>query len=450
MMDMESWVITMNQRAREISRGGEEQRNRKRAYIYRLPAYVHIEQGDFVYRPYKVSFGPYYHGHESCQPKEVQKESCLIQFLARSGRPLEYFVDALADNVEDLKNAYDKLDRYWEDDTEAFLRLMILDGCFLIQILRAGCAFFYEDVSDRPELGTDEISVSEMEYYVHDMLLLENQLPMLVLEMLFSAENDYNRVTELILKFLSLLGTPVLRKEDTEREGMHLHVLDLYRRSLLNPEFRLKEKREKTRMQFGFNMGKKRRPQTGVDFNIPSATELHQAGMGFTTSKKTSLMDISFGRRTLKLPQISLDNVSKSSFLNIIAFEQLHKGAGNEFTSYIHFMGSLLQDSNDVSLLQSRGIIRTTLRRDEVAELFSRLRRNTVINPDKMLAYEYWTVARRVRLRFNKMSNEWRRDLFQTYLRSPWAIISVIAAILIFILTIIQTVYAVLSYVNRK
>ncbi|KAL0357464.1 UNVERIFIED_CONTAM: hypothetical protein Scaly_1432100 [Sesamum calycinum] len=226
MLDMESWVITMNQRAREISRGGEEQRNRKRAYIYRLPAYVHIEQGDFVYRPYKVSFGPYYHGHESCQPKEVQKESCLIQFLARSGRPLEYFVHALAHDVEDLKNAYDKLDRYWEDDTEAFLRLMILDGCFLIQILRAGCAFFYEDVSDSPESGTDEISVSEMEYYVHDMLLLENQLPMLVLVMLFSAENDYNRleyvqVTELILKFLSLLGTPVLRKEDTEREGKH-------------------------------------------------------------------------------------------------------------------------------------------------------------------------------------------------------------------------------------
>ncbi|KAL0384921.1 UNVERIFIED_CONTAM: hypothetical protein Sradi_2886400 [Sesamum radiatum] len=386
---MESWVITMNERAREISRG-EEQWKRKRVYIYRLPAYVHIEQGDFVYRPYKVSFGPYYHGHESCRLREEHKERCLVQFLARSGRPLEYYLGALDDVVQDLKGAYDQLDRYWEDDTGAFLRLMILDGCFLIQILRAGCAFFYEDVTDSPELCTDGmISVSEMEYYMHDMLLLENQLPMLVLVKLFSAEDDYNHVTELILKFLSLLGTPVQRKEDmwrTGREGKHLHVLDLYRQSLLNPEFRPKEPRRRTRMQFSFNIRKKKTTQTGVDFNIPSATELHQAGMGFTTSKKTSLMDISFGRRTLKLPQIALDNVSKSSFLNIIAFEQFHKGAGNQFTSYIHFMGSLLQDSNDVSLLQSRGIIRTTLRRDEVAELFSRLRRDTVINPDKMLA----------------------------------------------------------------
>ncbi|KAK4427891.1 hypothetical protein Salat_1558100 [Sesamum alatum] len=246
-----------------------------------------------------------------------------------------------------------------------------------------GCAFYYQDVSDNAVFGTDEINMSEMEYYIHDMMLLENQLPMLVLVKLFLVDNDNSNVIELILKFLSLLGAPVQRKEDMGRtEDEHLHVLDLNRTT-----------------------------QTGVDFNIPSATELHQAGIGFTTSKTRSLLDISFGLRTLKLPQISLDKLSKSSFLNIIAFEQFHRGAGIEFTSYIHFMRALLEDSNDVSLLQSRGIIRTTLRRREVARLFYRLRRDTMIDPDKMLAYEYWTVARRLRLSLNKMSNEWRRDL---------------------------------------
>ncbi|KAL0357467.1 UNVERIFIED_CONTAM: hypothetical protein Scaly_1432400 [Sesamum calycinum] len=133
-------------------------------------------------------------------------------------------------------------------------------------------------------------------------------------------------------------------------------------------------------------------------------------------------MDISFGHNTLRLPEIYVDDMTKSQFLNIIAFEQRHKDAGHDFMSYILFMFRLIQTPSDVSLLQLHGIIETSLRRNEVAILFNVLSRS--FTSATWLAAEHGVVGRKLRERYERMSDEWRLDLSQKYLRSPWAIIS--------------------------
>ncbi|KAK4427892.1 hypothetical protein Salat_1558200 [Sesamum alatum] len=237
-------------------------------------------------------------------------------------------------------------------------------------------------------------------------------------------------VNKLVARFFPNLDLP--RTDD--QGNAYLHVLHQYRQCLINKEFRPKESLT-------------RRTPTIVSLDVPSATELHKVGIGFTVSKTTSIMDISFEHETLSLPEMYLDDSTKSRFLNIIAFEQVHEDATHDFMSYIFFMFRLIQGPNDVSLLQLHGIIDTSLDRDEVARLFNFLIRRyhtTWLSP------EHHVVGCKVRSRYKKMSNEWRQDLFQKYLRSPWAVISVVAAILLFILTTIQTVFTVLSFFYRN
>ncbi|KAL0384923.1 UNVERIFIED_CONTAM: hypothetical protein Sradi_2886600 [Sesamum radiatum] len=234
-------------------------------------------------------------------------------------------------------------------------------------------------------------------------------------------------INKLVARFFSNLDFPT-----TDQGNQYLHVLHLYRQCLINKVF-----------------GPLRLERTTVFYlDIPSATELHKVGIGFAVSKTRSVMDISFGHNTLHLPEIYLDDMTKSQFLNIIAFEQLHKDAGHDFMSYIFFMFRLIQTPSDVSLLQLHGIIETSLRRNEVAILFNVLRRS--FTSATWLAAEHHAVGRKLRERYEMMSDEWRQDLLQKYLRSPWAVISVVAAILLFILTTIQTVFTVLSFIYRN
>ncbi|KAI6670691.1 hypothetical protein NL676_005576 [Syzygium grande] len=65
-----------------------------------------------------------------------------------------------------------------------------------------------------------------MPYIKRDMLMLENQLPMLVLDRLVGVEKDGEFVNKLILKFCR----PCTH---IERMGKCLHILDVFRKSML-------------------------------------------------------------------------------------------------------------------------------------------------------------------------------------------------------------------------
>lgn len=121
-----------------------------------------------------------------------------------------------------------------------------------------------------------------------------------------------------------------------------------------------------------------------------------------------------------------------------------------EATTYMYIMGRLIQSAEDVSLLQSRGIITTALHAAETANLFHGMSKDIPLDPSDTIASEYAEMLTMLRSRFNKMSNEWRKDLSQTYLRTPWKIMSILAAFSILALSFIQTLYTVLGYIHRK
>ncbi|KAK2965657.1 hypothetical protein RJ640_011733 [Escallonia rubra] len=219
--------------------------------------------------------------------------------------------------------------------------------------------------------------------------------------------------------------------------GRCLHVLDVYRKSLLWEDPISKSRRHK---KYGLTN------QEGDEI-IRSATELNEAGIRFKKSKTGSLKDISFHGGILRLPLIVVDDATESMFLNQIAFERFHVGAGNEVTSYIFFMDNIIDNVRDVSLLHSQGIIQNAIGSDKaVAKLFNSLSKDTTLDPDSSLD----AVHKKVHNYCKKPWNEWRANLIHTYFRNPWAILSVIAAIFLFGLTIVQTIYGICSYYSQS
>lgn len=240
---------------------------------------------------------------------------------------------------------------------------------------------------------------------------------------LFFIQREDGIVIRLILNFFD--------QKRVGNMGKCLHILDVYRKSLL-------EEPDK-------NVDHKARQ--GEDQIIRSATELNEAGIQIQKSETKSLKDISFHRGVLKLPPIMVDDTTQSSYLNLMAFERLHVNAGNEVTSYIFFMDNIIDSAGDVSLLHSSGIIQHAVGSDKaVAELFNSLSKDVTLDPENRLAKVHNSVSYYCK----KPWNAWRADIMHNYFRNPWSILSVIAAIFLFALTTIQTVYSVLSYANSS
>lgn len=142
-------------------------------------------------------------------------------------------------------------------------------------------------------------------------------------------------INRLVLKFLAPAARPF-------GVGLSLHPLDLYRKSLLQgPRASLAHYK----------------PEASSSEIIRSAMELYEAGIRFKRSRSTSLHDIHFKRGVLRLPVIIVDDATEYMFLNLMAFERLHVGAGNEITSYVFFMDNIIDSAKDVSLLTSKGTI---------------------------------------------------------------------------------------------
>ncbi|KAK4423925.1 hypothetical protein Salat_1975400 [Sesamum alatum] len=370
-MEKEDWVIEVNKQVDSMRDTSAEIEQWEKRCIYWLPAHV-TDLDNKAYKPQVVSIGPYHHGEPHLKPMDDHKHRALLHFLKRSAKPLQLYVEALAQVVQELKDAYDQLDPVWHDDTNAFLRMMVLDG--------------------------------------KDMLLLENQVPMLVLSKLLAVEKKISQTEphEYVNKLIVRFYYPGQPKGSL---GNCLHLLDVYRKSLLYKEPRRSGKIRRSRPSHADASGL-----------IPSAKELQDAGIRF----------------------------KRSRFANL-TFERFHVGAGNEVTSYVFFLDCLIRNPADVHVLSSHGIILNCLGSDsEVADLLNSVSRDVTLDPESSLEMVHYMVGAKLRNRFTRTLNEWQADFIRTYFKSPWAAISVIAAILYFGLTITQTAYSVLSYIHRK
>ncbi|KAH7853636.1 hypothetical protein Vadar_004955 [Vaccinium darrowii] len=133
-----------------------------------------------AYKSQSVSFGPYHHGEAHLAPMEEHKLHALLHILKRSQKPLASYIDSLAEVAQSLKNSYESLDSVWKRDTDQFLHLMILDSCFMIEVMRTSIGTLNDYARNDP-IFNDHGKFHIVPYIKRGMLMLENQLPMLLL-----------------------------------------------------------------------------------------------------------------------------------------------------------------------------------------------------------------------------------------------------------------------------
>lgn len=168
-----------------------------------------------------------------------------------------------------------------------------------------------------------------------------------------------------------------------------------------------------------------------------SAVEVSNAGVKFCGK---SLGKIEFNDGVLYLPHILITHRTEKRLLNAIAYE-MRRGGDAMVTDYVIIMANLLKTPKDVKVLSSAWIISNELgNHQEVVDLF-----NNISHVASSGRY-----ANNLQDTLNKYcESKWRSlraYVIGTYFRSPWAMFSLVYAIILFLFTVGQTYYTVAAY----
>ncbi|PIN08120.1 hypothetical protein CDL12_19313 [Handroanthus impetiginosus] len=367
--------------------------------IYRVPDKPR-KANEAACTPRLVSIGPLHRQRGQLQGMESYKLRCLRNFLTRITVKLCDLVRSVAKCESIVRGCYeDKINL----NQEQFLEVILLDGIFIVEV-------FLKNFFPRLREESDIIFKNRWMWsdLLHDMLLLENQLPIYVIDNLFNfVDHSFlNRITlhdlahEFFKDFLLFLHNPPV-------------PLNRKRSSLLFPA-----------MNFQYTR---------------SATELKQAGVKFCHVEDGDFFDVVFINGELRLPILIVNDLTETFFGNIIAFEQCGY-CWRDITSYVILMDSLINTPEDVDLLVNHGIIKNELGESEA---------EVVTETDEFyFAKVCGNLNKYSRDPFHEFKAKWfrwRRMLRRNYFGNPWSFISLLAAFVLLILTVIQTVCSILQ-----
>ncbi|XP_047050980.1 UPF0481 protein At3g47200-like [Lolium rigidum] len=426
-MGSSSWVVEMEKTIGVIDPAVEMARW-KRHSIYLVPERIKNLHNSKAYRPELVSLGPFHHGEPDLLPMEEHKRRAVVHLVKRSRKPLRQFVAAVAEVTQQLQDAYKDLGDEWRgpDNCERFVELMVTDGCFLLEAMRMDAlqGKVHEDYAPNDPVFSQYGYLYLWLYIQSDMLVMENQLPLLLLHRLLLVldHERYQNAREISKLVLDSLCPWHRHMVDTNPPG--LHPLDILHQSLTHDDHQDRK-------------GSKA-------YVMPPAMEIHEAGIIFKVSDTDNLLDVHFKHGVLSMPAMRVDEGTEKRFLNLMAFERLHPPAGNDVTAYVIFMDNMISSAKDVALLRSKMIIESGLGSDEeVAKLLNNtLNKGGVMSPSSRLH----DVQRQVNAHCMKSFNRWRANFIQTYLRNPWVFISLVATVILLVATLLQTFYTVAPF----
>ncbi|XP_040999434.1 UPF0481 protein At3g47200-like [Juglans microcarpa x Juglans regia] len=336
-----------------------------------------VDKGAYV--PMVVSIGPFHHNEPSLQAMQTQKRQFLDRLIRnRTGQPIL---------EKGLKNAMRELEEKTRDfyayDFQAikpddFVHMMLLDGCFIVELLR-----LYE----KKYVGEPFFKTRWMRTNIsRDLLLLENQLPMFVLQKIFELTTLTGEETlnMLALRFFEPLRIGKDKFEtwtlNKHANGEYIHLLALFHSTLISgdnicPPQPAKSEKKKSHLKL---------PGKGW---VHNAKTLGYAGIKFQKNSG-SILNIQLKGKTLKIPTIVIDDSTNPVLRNLIAYEQNNCDVDPYFCCMALFLDSIVDTVEDVKILRDVGIIKHAMGGDqEVANLFNRLTKELVFDIDEEDCY---------------------------------------------------------------
>ncbi|KAG2726286.1 hypothetical protein I3760_01G105300 [Carya illinoinensis] len=183
---------------------------------------------------------------------------------------------------------------------------------------------------------------------------------------------------------------------------------------------------------------------TLVYMNVHCAIELEEAGIEFKLdSKKDKWFSLKFNNGVMEVSPLSIEDQTETCLRNLIAYEQYcdTDESLNYVTNFVRFLDSLINSSKDVELLRQRGIIQNYLGDDgAISTMVNKLCDNINLSTNNI----YDRTSRNMNLHCARRWHKWTAKLRHDYFNSPWALISFLAAVLLLVLTIVQTIFSII------
>ncbi|KAK9993045.1 hypothetical protein SO802_022748 [Lithocarpus litseifolius] len=279
-----------------------------------------------AFTPLLISIGPIHRSNAKLQTMNECKERFRDSFIQRANIDLDYLKDTIRGREDEIRSYYAEtiVSSISSDD---FVTMIVVDGVFILEYILKQ--------SDPRSVVNDPMIADWMPPFLKfDLVLLENQLPFLVLEMLFEqanfpAESGIQPLRELATKFLEndLLPKRIFGGAKLSYSAIQLHG-------------------------------------AGVKFKGLKFDE----GTGFYGQEKRLLgISFDFKNGVLEIPCIEL-NVEKIRLIrNIIALEQSNYVGDAYVTDFFGFLDFLINSSRDVDLLCDKEILVNYLRDSNTA-----------------------------------------------------------------------------------
>lgn len=182
---------------------------------------------------------------------------------------------------------------------------------------------------------------------------------------------------------------------------------------------------------------------------INSASGLREANVKFETNETDSVFKIEFNDGVMRMAPLTIEDRTETFFRNLIAYEQyFHHDQQSFITDYVKFLDCLIDSSKDVEILSRNGIIENWLGDDEVVAKMVNKLTDSVAGPGNRFIYA--EISEDVNKHCKKHRNRWMAKLRRNYLNSPWAVISIVVAVVLLLLTVTQTLFTILQVVPNS
>lgn len=150
-------------------------------------------------------------------------------------------------------------------------------------------------------------------------------------------------------------------------------------------------------------------------------------------------------RPTLEIPQLCITDSTEPFLRNLIAFEQCSQNTPRHITSYAFLMDTIINSKEHVELLEGGEVLQNYLGTGEDASnLFNNLCKEVILG-EFYFSQQWKQVDHYCKLYWPSCIASMRRTYFSSPWSSPWSGISVVAALILFAFTGIQTICSLIS-----
>ncbi|XP_047952547.1 UPF0481 protein At3g47200-like isoform X2 [Salvia hispanica] len=395
----------INKRLKEVSGAQPE------CTIYRVHRHLR-DLNPKAYEPEVIAIGPYHNNSEHLKRMEGHKLRYLKQLLDANDplNDVKRYVAVVSRVEAEARRCYADLP---ETLTPAeFIQMLVLDGCFIVQLVRKFETVILRDKND---------PIFQMNWMINslqrDLMLFENQLPFFVLCELYDlieAPGQHSMFWNLLFNFF----TSLYPGQGSEP----MPIVDPRQVITLGTRLRL----------------------------IGNATRLQDADVEFKNqSRGETLFDVRYKKGVMTMAPLTIEDRTESFLQNLIAYEQYFEHNQNTFvTDYVKFLDCIVDSSMDVEILSRKGIIHNSLGdEDKVAEMVNKLG-VSVAEPGN--GFVYAKMFEDVHKHCAEPWNMFRAILRRDYFNTPLALLTLFIGLLGVYLAVMQTAFSVLEYYRGK